>query len=231
MSAPRLIVFDVDGTLIDSQHVIVDAMAAAFAALGQPMPAREAVLGIVGLSLNEAMAALAPHLPEADTLRLAEHYRDRFVARRADGGAETEAPLYPGARAAIERLAADPGTRLGVATGKARRGLDHVFAVHDLGHHFVTAQTADLHPSKPHPAMLLAALAETGCDARAAVMVGDTEYDMAMGRAAGVATVGVAWGYHPRERLIAAGADLVIDDFDALDGALDAALVRLGARR
>ena len=96
------------------------------------MPAREAVLGVVGLSLPEAMAALAPHLPEADTLRLAEHYRDSFVAQRAAGGAEAHAPLYPGARAALERLAAPPGTLLGVATGKARRGLDHVFAAHGL---------------------------------------------------------------------------------------------------
>ena len=200
-------------------------MARAFAALGHPMPAHEAVLGIVGLSLPEAMAALAPHLPEADTLRLADHYRDRFVAQRAAGGAEAHAPLYPGALAALERLAARPETLLGVATGKARRGLDHVFAIHGLARFFVTAQTADHHPSKPHPSMLLAALAETGCEPSAAVMVGDTEFDMAMGRAAGLATVGVSWGYHPRDRLVAAGADLVIDDFAALDAALD----RLGA--
>jgi phosphoglycolate phosphatase len=221
---PQLVVFDVDGTLVDSQHVILDAMAGAFAALGRPMPAREAVLGVVGLSLPEAMAALAPHLPEADTLALAGHYRDRFVAQRA-GGAEAHAPLYPGARDALERLTARPDTLLGVATGKARRGLDHVFAIHGLARFFATAQTADHHPSKPHPSMLFAALAETGCEAAAAVMVGDTEFDMAMGRAAGLATVGVAWGYHPRARLLAAGADLVIDDF----AALDAALARLGA--
>jgi phosphoglycolate phosphatase len=225
VSAPRLIVFDVDGTLVDSQHVILDAMASAFAAFGEPMPAREAVLGIVGLSLNEAMAALAPHLPAADTLRLADHYRDRFVAQRAAGGAEAHAPLYPGALAALERLGASPATLLGVATGKARRGLDHVLATHGLARFFVTAQTADHHPSKPHPSMLLAALAETGCDAASAVMVGDTEFDMAMGRAAGLATVGVSWGYHPRARLIAAGAGAVIDDF----AELDAALARLGA--
>jgi phosphoglycolate phosphatase len=227
MTAQRLIVFDVDGTLVDSQHVILDAMAAAFAALGQPMPAREAVLGVVGLSLNEAMAALAPHLAEADALALAGHYRDRFIAQRAAGGAEGQAPLYPGALEALERLAARRDTLLGVATGKARRGLDHVLATHGLARFFVTAQTADHHPSKPHPSMLLAALAETGCAPRAAVMVGDTEFDVAMGRAAGLATVGVAWGYHPRERLMAAGADLVIDDF----AGLDAALGRLEARR
>jgi phosphoglycolate phosphatase len=222
----RLVVFDVDGTLVDSQHVILDAMEVAFAAIGQPVPTREEVLGIVGLSLEEAMAALAPHLPAAETLRLAGHYRDRFVAQRAGGAAEAHAPLYPGARAALERLFAARDTLLGVATGKARRGLDHVFATHALADFFVTAQTADLHPSKPHPAMLLAALAETGVEPGRAVMVGDTEFDIAMGRAAGMATVAVAWGYHPRERLVAAGADAIIESFDALDEALE----RLGER-
>jgi phosphoglycolate phosphatase len=101
-----------------------------------------------------------------------------------------------------------------------------MLAVHGLGHVFATTQTADAHPSKPHPSMLLAALAETGADAGGAVMVGDTEFDIAMGRAAGLATVGVSWGYHPRARLEAAGADLIIDDFAELDAALE----RLGDR-
>jgi phosphoglycolate phosphatase len=218
----RLIVFDVDGTLIDSQHLILAAMARAFEAAGHPLPERAAILGIVGLSLPEAMAALAPHLSEPETLGLAARYRESFVAQRAAGAGYGDAPLYPGALAALERLAADPSTRLGVATGKARRGLEHVFAAHGLTRFFATAQTSDSHPSKPHPSMLLAALAETGCQADAAVMVGDTEFDIAMGRAAGFATVGVAWGYHPRARLEAAGADLVIDGFAALDAALDA---------
>lgn len=217
----RLVVFDVDGTLLDSQHLIVAAMAEAFAASGQPLPARESVLGVVGLSLHEAMAALAPHLPEAETRRLAANYRDSFVAQRETGGEAAHAPLYPGALDALGRLAAAPDTVLGVATGKARRGLDHLFACYPIGHLFATTQTADAHPSKPHPSMVLAALAETGTAPARAAMVGDTEFDIAMGRAAGVATIGVAWGYHPRERLVAAGADVVIDDFADLDAALD----------
>jgi phosphoglycolate phosphatase len=221
VAEPRLVVFDVDGTLVDSQHVILDAMGAAFDALDHPVPGREAVLGVVGLSLPQAMAALAPHLGAGDVQRLADQYRDHFLAQRAEARPEAEAPLYPGAVAALDRLAARPELLLGIATGKARRGLDHVLAVHRLEGRFVTAQTADLHPSKPHPSMLLAALAETGCPADRAVMVGDTEYDVAMGRAAGFATVAVAWGYHPRERLSAAGADVIIDDFAALDAALD----------
>ena len=218
MTAPRLVVFDVDGTLIDSQHLILEAMAYAFAEAGHPLPPREAVLGVVGLSLPVAMAALAADLPEAETLRLAEHYRTRVIAGRQAGG--DAAPLYPGALAALERLAAQPATLLGVATGKARRGLDHFFEMHGLARFFTTLQTADLHPSKPHPSMLMAALAETGCAAGQAVMVGDTEFDVLMGRAAGMPTIGVTWGYHPRERLRAAGADLIIDGFDGLDAAL-----------
>jgi phosphoglycolate phosphatase len=121
----RLVVFDLDGTLIDSQRIILAAMAQAFGRAGHPMPSEAEVLGIVGLSLPEAMAALAPHLPEAETLALAGHYRDGFREARARGAAEADAPLYPGARAALDRLAARAGTVLGIATGKARPGLEH----------------------------------------------------------------------------------------------------------
>lgn len=217
MTTLDLVVFDVDGTLVDSQHAIVEAMTEAFGARGHPLPPRHELLGVVGLSLPQAMGALVPHLGEAEAEALAEAYRSGWIARRDAGGPIPDSPLYPGARAALERLEA-AGTLMGVATGKARRGVDHVFREHDLGRFFVTAQTADDHPSKPHPAMLEAALAETG--ATRGVMVGDTEFDMAMAKAAGFGALGVAWGYHPRARLEAAGADLVISDFDALDAAL-----------
>ena len=217
----RLVVFDMDGTLIDSQHVIVAAMTRAFTEGGHPVPAREDILSIVGLSLHEAIATLAPHLPETETRALVTRYADTFVAQRAAGGAEAFAPLYPGALDALARLSAAPSTLLWVATGKARRGLLHTFEAHAIGGYFVTTQTADAHPSKPHPSMLQQSLAETGCSAARAVMVGDTEFDIAMGRAAGFATVGVAWGYHPRARLEAAGADVVIEGFAALDAALE----------
>lgn len=217
----RLIVFDVDGTLVDSQHLIVAAMAQAFADCGLPLPPRPTVLSVVGLSLIPAMAKLVPDTPDAAPA-LADAYRASFYSRRTAGDS---APLYPGARDTLRMLAAAPGTLLGVATGKARRGLDHVLAQHRLEDLFVTLQTADNHPSKPHPAMLEAALLETGCAADRAVMIGDTEYDIAMGRAAGMATIGVSWGYHPEARLREAGADAIADDFPALEAAL-AALAR-----
>jgi phosphoglycolate phosphatase len=218
MSAHRLIVFDVDGTLIDSQAHILAAMEHAFGASGYPLPPRAAVLGIVGLSLPEAVARLVPDLPAAVRAGIVEAYKASFGQLRA----ETLSPLYPGAAGALAALAARPRVILGVATGKSRRGLTHVLAAHGLDRLFATTQVADDHPSKPHPSMLLAALADTGTAAGRAVMIGDTTYDIAMGRAAGMATIGVGWGYHPAGDLVAAGADRLIDGFADLVPALDA---------
>jgi phosphoglycolate phosphatase len=218
MTALSLIVFDVDGTLVDSQHHILEAMRFAFDRAGLPLPARETALGVVGLSLPQAMAALVPHLPCEEVEALVANYRASFTEQRL--AADGTPPLYPGALAAVERLANRPRTLIGVATGKARRGLDHILGAHGLTRLVATAQTADDHPSKPHPSMLLSALAETGVEACRAVMVGDTEFDVAMGRAAGLARIGVAWGYHSRDRLAAAGAHAIVESFDALDAAI-----------
>jgi phosphoglycolate phosphatase len=221
MSAPlRLVVFDVDGTLVDSQHHIIAAMNRAFQSRELAPPSDSAILSIVGLSLPEAMAQLASDQTEAVQSDLVAAYRQGFFDLRQEG-AELAAPsLYAGARLALERLNARPEILLAVATGKSRRGLSHLLAAHGLGPFFATTQVADDHPSKPHPAMLLAALAETGTAARDGVMVGDTEYDIEMGRAAGLATIGVTWGYHSPDRLRAAGADVLIDHFAALPDAL-----------
>lgn len=221
MTPLRLVVFDMDGTLIDSQDFIVEAMSRAFTAMGRPVPARPEILSIVGLSLPQAVARLAPEMDARAVEEGAELYKSFFIALRQERGGEASAPMYPGARAALERLHPRDEVFLGVATGKARRGLDHAFGAHDIGHFFHTSQTADDHPSKPHPSMLLTALMETGVEPEDAVMVGDTSFDIEMGRAAGYRTIGVSWGYHPVSALRAAGADLVIDTFDALDAALN----------
>lgn len=221
MTALKLAVFDVDGTLIDSQDFIVEAMNRAFGEMGVALPTRAEVLSIVGLSLHEAIGRLVPDLSAAAVSEAATQYKDMFIKLRAEKGGEAAAPMYSGARDALARLHQREEVLLGVATGKARRGLDHAYDAHDLHHFFVTSQTADNHPSKPHPSMLRAALSETGVDAANAVMIGDTSFDMEMGRAAGYRTIGVTWGYHPREELQAAGADLLIDEYANLPAALD----------
>jgi len=219
MSALKLVVFDMDGTLMDSQEFILMAMERAFASAGYAKPDKADVLSIVGLSLDRAVSVLLPELDEAENQRAVALYRQSFLDLRAELGGEAKAPLYLGARDALERLHKVDEILMGVATGKAKRGLDHAYAAHDIGHYFMTSQTADHHPSKPHPAMLHQALHETGVAANRAVMVGDTEFDMEMGRAAGYSTIGVSWGYHPVSRLGA--ADVIIDDFAELDAALD----------
>lgn len=220
MSAPlRLIIFDVDGTLVDSQGDILAAMTHAFDGIGAAVPARSDILGIVGLSLDVAMARLAPALSTADHDRLTEGYKAAYMELRKQIGAAQSSPFYPGARAMLELLAVQPDTLLGVATGKSRRGLDKLLEGHGLEGMFVTSQVADHHPSKPHPSMIHAALRETGVEAANAVMIGDTSFDMDMARAAGVAGIGVAWGYHGRARLD--GATRIIDGFEALPACLD----------
>lgn len=206
----RLILFDVDGTLVDSQAHIIAAMAHAFADQGLAAPERAAVLSIIGLSLPQAMARLAP---DADAMALTESYKASFAQARAK--AADPAPLYPGVRAGLDRLHR-AGLLLGTATGKSRRGLNHMVAHHGLEDHFVTLQCADDHPSKPHPSMILSAMDEAGVNPAETVMIGDTTFDVDMARAAGVAAIGVSWGYHPVDDLHARGAEHVADDFDSL---------------
>ena len=215
MSDLRLVIFDVDGTLVDSQAEIMAAMGAAFASEGLTLPERAAVLSIVGLSLAEAFGRLLPDADAGRRGRLVDAYKDAFAGLRTQN--KEMGPLFPGARAAIDRLRAQDDVLLAVATGKSRRGLDKVLERHDLTGVFHSEQVADHHPSKPHPSMILTALSETGVAPRRAVMVGDTTYDMDMGRAAGVRTIGVPWGYHPAAHL---RPDEMIESFTALDAAV-----------
>lgn len=217
-AAVRLVIFDVDGTLVDSQGAIVAAMTAAFQAVGLPVPARTAILSIVGLSLDHAMFRLAPDLPEQRRARLVQGYRDAYHAQRIATGAAEGSPLFPGAGEMLARLSAEDGMLLGIATGKSQRGLEALLEAHALTGLFVTRQVADHHPSKPHPSMILTAMEEAGVGVAQTVMIGDTSFDMEMARAAQVLGIGVGWGYHDAARL--AAAERIIDGFDALPGAL-----------
>lgn len=203
----RLAIFDCDGTLVDSQANICVALEEAFDAAGLVPPPRAAIRRIVGLNLVEAMRALLPEGDEAQHRDLAEAYKAVFFRRRASGAMADE-PLFDGIVAALDALEQD-GWLLGVATGKSDRGLNHVLAHHGLSPRFVTRQTADRHPSKPHPAMVMAAMAEAGAEPANTVMIGDTSFDMAMAKASGVRAIGVGWGYHPVAELLAAGADAI----------------------
>lgn len=207
MTSLRLALFDCDGTLADSQHEIATAMSEAFAANGLAAPPPHFVRSIIGLSVPRAIHTLAPHLDEDMQERLADDYRDAYFTHRTAAGAQPE-PLYEGVPELLDRLSAD-GWLLGVATGKSQRGLTRLLSAHGLLDRFVTLQTADFHPSKPDPSMVRAALAETGCQAEATVVIGDTLYDMAMARAAGSRALGVAWGYHEPADLTASGAEAI----------------------
>lgn len=217
----KLAVFDCDGTLVDGQADVCWAMERAFARAGLSAPDVSAVRRIVGLSLPAAVRALAPELSEDQNAAVTEFYRSSFRARREEG--LLDEPLYDGIAELLTGLR-DAGWSLAVATGKPDRGLAACLATHGIADLFVSLQTADRHPSKPHPAMLEAALFEAGALPQQAVMIGDTSFDMLMARSAGVRGVGVAWGYHAPSELLASGALSVAESVAALAQALEESL-------
>lgn len=224
MSIPfRLVVFDCDGTLVDSQHGIIATMQAAFADADLTAPVPEAVRRVVGLSLETAVLRLLIGDSEASEAEwdqakaVADRYRHHFHVLR--DAPDFDEPLFPGTQDVLRGLDA-AGVMMGVATGKGMRGLKVVLEKHGLAGHFVTLQTADGNPGKPHPEMLRRAMAETGAAADETLLVGDTVFDVEMARNAGVRAVGVSWGYHPVADLETAGAARVIDHFDKLLPAL-----------
>lgn len=215
----RLAIFDCDGTLVDSQHNICTAVEEAFGTNGLVAPPRNTIRRIVGLSLVEAMRMLLPEAEDALHRRIAQDYKDAFFRLRSTG-TMAEEPLYDGITELLAALSAQ-GWLLGVATGKSDRGLAHILAHHGIADHFITLQTADRHPSKPHPSMIDTAMRDAGAVAAHTAMIGDTSFDMAMARAAGARAIGVAWGYHPPEELVEAGAHVVVEHVSALARALD----------
>jgi phosphoglycolate phosphatase len=218
----KLILFDVDGTLVDSQNIIVAAQRMAFAAHGLEPPSRELSLSIVGLSLVEAFTVLVGS--KGPVVELAEAYKEAFAVLRQDP-AHAE-PLFPGAGACLEQLSRRQDVLLGIATGKSRRGVAHLLERHDWHKVFATIQTADDAPSKPHPAMILQAMDELGVAPQDTAMIGDSSYDMAMARAAGVEAIGVSWGFQPVAALTEAGARHIIHSYGELGPILNEFLDR-----
>ncbi|MBF0588429.1 MAG: HAD-IA family hydrolase [Magnetococcales bacterium] len=208
------VIFDCDGTLVDSHSGITSSMCMAFEAMAprhsafaRP-PTGGEVSGIIGLSLEQAISTLVPELPREIILEAVAAYKEAFrtlgdAGRLGDG-------LYPGVRETLEALR-DGGVNLTVATGKSRMGLGRTLRDHDLGDFFTILKTSDCAPSKPHPGMVLQTLDETGCDPVRCLMVGDTDFDMEMARGAGVKRCAVTFGYHSRERLARAKPDYWVD--------------------
>lgn len=207
----RLVVFDLDGTLVDSLAHIARAINETADVLKIPHPSPNAIPRVIGLSLDIAIATLFPqHGPdvhvEADRV-----YREIFSSWRAKPG-HVE-PLFPGTFEALQALESH-GYVLGIATGKARRGVDYLLDHHGLNGRFVTIQTPDIAPGKPDPGMLHQAMSATGALPEHTVMIGDTIYDIGMARTAGTHALGVSWGNHPPEELTQYGAHKVVDRLD-----------------
>ncbi len=209
-SSTRLVMFDCDGTLVDSQHAIVSSMAAAFRAQGLKEPPALAVRRVVGLPLGEAISNLLPAGATGDLEDLTAGYKDAFNALRQRP--DYEEPLYPGVGEVLDALAAR-GIPLGVAPGKSRRGLVATLESHGLLERFATLKTADDGPGKPNPDILNDAMAETGAIPDTTIMIGDTTYDIGMAVSARALSIGVAWGYHRTEELVAMGASRFADEF------------------
>ena len=215
----KLVVWDVDGTLVDSRRTIFEGVSEAYRGVGLEPPTYDRTRQIVGLGLRDAMAVLSPELPDEMVDRIAEGYRQAFQAwHRTPGFAE---PLYDGAAETLDRLR-DGGWKIAMATGKSRRGVETIIRMHGWADLFDSTHCADDGPGKPHPAMLLEAMRALGAPPERTIMVGDTAHDMRMAKAAGAYAQGVSWGFHTAEEVQEGGADHIAHDFAALNRQLDA---------
>jgi len=220
MSTPlRLVIFDLDGTIVDSQANIVRAVKEVASALDVPPPPLSQIPLVIGLSLDEALLRLFPDIDLETHQRMDVTYSEIF--KRLRSSPAYSEPLFPGTLEALDALT-DEGFLLGIATGKAQRGVDYLLKRHGLEGRFVTSQTPDTAPGKPHPGMIHNALKGAGVDAENAVMIGDTSFDIQMAQAANVKSIGVSWGNHPAEDLVQAGAHRIIDHLDGLLHAVQA---------
>ena len=206
----ELIVFDWDGTLMDSAGRIVSSLRAAIVDARLPYREDAELANIIGLGLQESLETLFPEGTEQDYETLVERYRHYFLD--AD---PTPTQLFAGARDTLELLR-DNGCWLGIATGKARRGLDEVLRETGLASFFHATRCADETLSKPHPHMLLEVMDEMGVEAEKTLMIGDTEYDLLMAKNAGVNSIGIGHGVHEEDRLLACEPIALVDDLQSL---------------
>lgn len=187
----ELVVFDWDGTLMDSAAAIVQAISSACRDLDVEPPTEERARHVIGLGLVDALRHAVPNLPASRYAQMADRYRHHYLSE------DHTLTLFAGVRDLLDALQA-AGLTLAVATGKSRRGLDRALGHSGLAPLFQATRCADESFSKPHPAMLDELMSELGVAPEATVMIGDTIHDLQMARNAGVAGVGVAYGAHPR---------------------------------
>jgi phosphoglycolate phosphatase len=193
----HVIVFDWDGTILDSPAAIAECIQASCGDLGLEVPERSRASHVIGLGMQELMRAIAPGLPSARYGEFVEAYRRHFRAR------EPAMQLFPGMRELLADLSAT--SLLGIATAKSRRGLERALDATGLRPHFRASRCADETQPKPHPAMLLELMEETKTDSKSMLMIGDTSHDLEMARAAGVDALAVTYGAHPEQGLRACG--------------------------
>jgi phosphoglycolate phosphatase len=216
----RLIIFDMDGTLIDSVGLIVETVTAAFNAINEPVPTETAIRAISGITAREAMGILAPSASPARVAEILDSYRAHYRER---AGVARE-PMFQGALDALDRLQRRKDTILAVATGKGYQGAVTLLQRHNILERFHSVETPDHNRGKPDPQMIETAMEKAGASRAETVMIGDTVHDMRMAKAAGVKAIGVAWGYHTVFDLNEAGADAIIESFGELDTAIDEVL-------
>jgi len=209
MTYPHLILFDCDGTLVDSHHHIIAVMQKAFADCGVSVPDDDAIAGVIGMSLDMAMARLLPDIDAESRQRIADTYRKLY--RNMPGNYGLHAGVVSTLMALQKR-----GYWLGVVTGKSSQGLERMFEEFDLSRFFTVWRTADQCPSKPHPGMTVACMEALGVDAGRTTVVGDACVDMQMAVASGAHAIGVSFGVEAHSALMDAGAENIVDRFDAL---------------
>jgi phosphoglycolate phosphatase len=208
----KLVIFDFDGTLVDSRKLIVESNRVVFGQFGFALPSEDESLSLVGMSLELVLLQLVG--PDAPVEKMVAAYRRVLPLLRADE-AFAEVP-FAGAADLLTALARRNDVRLGIATAHVSHAIAPALERFGWQSHFCTVQTSDKAPSKPHPGMVLQGLREAGVKAEDAIMVGDTAFDIEMARAAGVRGVAVSWGYHHPDRLRVAGASRVVNDMSEL---------------
>ncbi len=217
----RLIIFDCDGTLVDSQKSIMNAIVTAWEGFGLNPPKLSSVLQVIGLTIQDSVRVLEPNLNENDYGKLEKEFYSAFV--NLNEQAKIEEELFPNVVETLNVLN-DDKSYLAVLTGKGKLGLQNTFKNKNIGEYFISTKTSDCGPGKPNPQTMNELIAELGVEKENVVMIGDTTHDILTAKNAGVKSIGVSFGYHSVSELVNAGADEIVDDFSNLPSVIDTLL-------